>query len=143
VGRRSLTKSAPLSADVLLLVESDIGAGRMRVQVPPPRHMTKGDAALDRVTLWRKKARTNVLEGFSSMTTTTCPICGSDAEELPRTGDFEGFDCPTHDKFEVANTAMSIRSGKASAEHWERSLERAKLRAGSGKRPRILDNDFL
>ena len=77
------------------------------------------------------------------MTTTTCPICGSDAEELPPTGDFVGFDCPTHDKFEVANTAMSIRAGKASAEHWERSLERAKLRAGSGKRPRILDKDFL
>jgi hypothetical protein len=83
------------------------------------------------------------IEGFSSMTTTTCPICGSEAEEVPRTGDFDGFDCPTHDKFEVANTAMSIRPGKASADHWERSLERAKLRAGRGKPPRILDNDFL
>jgi hypothetical protein len=83
------------------------------------------------------------IEGFSSMTTTTCPICGSEAEEMPRTGDFDGFDCPTHDKFEVANTAMSIRPGKASADHWERSLERAKLRAGRGKPPRILDNDFL
>jgi hypothetical protein len=78
------------------------------------------------------------------MTKTTCPICGaSDAEELPRTGDFEGFDCPTHDEFEVANTAMSIRRGTASATLWERALERAKLRAGSGKRPRILDNDFF
>jgi uncharacterized Zn finger protein (UPF0148 family) len=77
------------------------------------------------------------------MTTTTCPICGTNAEELPRTGDFEGFDCPTHDKFEVAHTALSIRRGTASAAHSERSLERAKLRADSGKRPRILDNDFL
>jgi hypothetical protein len=73
---------------------------------------------------------------------TTCPICGAKAEELPSTGDFQHIHCPNHD-FEVSATAMSIRGGKASPSEWERALERAKLRAESGKRPRILDKDFL
>ena len=77
------------------------------------------------------------------MTMTTCPICGAEAEELPPTGDFHGIHCPTHDEFEVSDTAMKIRRGKASPDHWERALERAKLRAESGKRPRIVNNDFL
>jgi hypothetical protein len=38
---------------------------------------------------------------------------------------------------------METRGGKASQSLWERALERAKLRAESGKRPRILDRDFL
>jgi hypothetical protein len=42
----------------------------------------------------------------------TCPICGAEAEELPPTGDFHGTRCPTHDEFEVSDTAMSIRRGK-------------------------------
>ena len=78
-----------------------------------------------------------------SMTTTTCPICGASAQELPRTGDSNVIHCPTHDEFEVSDTAMMLRQGVASREHWERSLERAKLRAESGKRPRIVNNDFL
>jgi hypothetical protein len=77
------------------------------------------------------------------MTTTRCPICGAEAEELPTTGDFHGIHCPTHDEFEVSDSAMSIRRGNASPSLWERSLERAKLRAESGKRPRIMDSDFL
>jgi hypothetical protein len=77
------------------------------------------------------------------LTMTTCPICGAEAEELPPTGDFHGIHCPTHDKFEVSGTVMSTRQGKASPSLWERALERAKLRAASGKRPRIMDQDFL
>jgi hypothetical protein len=80
------------------------------------------------------------------MTTATCPICGAEAgkiEPRTRTGEFDVFDCPTHDEFEVSDTAMSIRLGKASQSEWERALERAKLRAESGKRPRILEQDFL
>jgi hypothetical protein len=73
---------------------------------------------------------------------TTCPICGAEAEELPPTGDFHGIRCPTHE-FEFSGTVISTRQGKASPSHWERALERAKLRAESGKRPRILDRDFL
>ena len=59
------------------------------------------------------------------MTTTKCPICGAEAEELPSTGDFHGIYCPTHDEFEVSDTAMSIRRGNASPSLWERALERA------------------
>ena len=36
------------------------------------------------------------------MTTTTCPICEVDAEASPITGDFQGFDCLAHRKFEVS-----------------------------------------
>jgi hypothetical protein len=78
------------------------------------------------------------------MTTMTCPICGAEAgQSKPRTGEFDVFNCPTHDEFEVSDTAMSIRAGKASPSHWETALERAKLRAESGEangvgaRPRL------
>jgi hypothetical protein len=71
----------------------------------------------------------------------TCPICGADVENLPSIGDFQHIDCPNHD-FEVSGTAMSIRRGKATPSHWEAALERAKFRAESGKRPRIIDDDF-
>jgi hypothetical protein len=84
--------------------------------------------------------------GPSSMTRTTCPICGEEAQELPSTGDFDRIICPKHNEFEVSGTAMSIRGGgRASPGLWERAFERAKLRAESSKRPRprILDADFL
>ena len=80
------------------------------------------------------------------MTTATCPICGAEAgerEPRTRTGEFDVFDCPTHSQFEVSDTAMSVRAGKASLTEWERALARAKIRAESGKQPRILDDDFL
>jgi hypothetical protein len=78
------------------------------------------------------------------MATTRCPICGSGAQrELPRTGEFDVIHCPKHGEFEVSDTAMSVCDGKASKSLWERALERAQLRAESGMRPRILDNDFL
>ena len=77
------------------------------------------------------------------MTTTACPICGSDAEVLPRAGDFVNFDCPKHDRFNVSDTAWQTRRAKASTEQWERALERAKIRAvESGKSPMIMDDDF-
>jgi hypothetical protein len=77
------------------------------------------------------------------MNAMTCPICGAEAEELPQTGDFHGIRCPSHGEFEVSDSAISIRRGQASSSHWERSLERATLRAERGKRPRIMDSDFI
>jgi hypothetical protein len=62
---------------------------------------------------------------------------------MPRPGDFHPIDCPTHGKFAVSDTAMKIRRGMATPSHWERSLERAKLRAATGKRLLIEDRDFL
>ena len=73
---------------------------------------------------------------------TTCPICGAEADESPPTGDFHVIYCPTH-KFEVEGSAISFEGAKASREGWERALERAKLRAQSGKLPRITRGDFL
>jgi hypothetical protein len=37
-----------------------------------------------------------------------CPICGSAAETLDKTGDADGFDCPQHGKFKVSSTTLSI-----------------------------------
>jgi predicted RNA-binding Zn-ribbon protein involved in translation (DUF1610 family) len=36
-----------------------------------------------------------------------CPICKSPAQELQRTGDATGFDCPNHGKFKVADTIVA------------------------------------
>ena len=78
------------------------------------------------------------------MATTRCSICGSGAQrELPRTGEFDVIHCPKHGEFEVSDTVMAAWDGKASQSLWERALERAKLRAESGKRPRMMDADFL
>jgi hypothetical protein len=64
---------------------------------------------------------------------TTCPICDTDAEALPVTGDFEGFNCPAHGKFEVSGTVMSLRKGTADVPMWEKALQRAKARAANGR----------
>jgi hypothetical protein len=75
--------------------------------------------------------------------TTRCPICECDGEELPRTSDFESFDCPQHHRFNVSETALQTRRGKASVEQWKLALERAKFRAAeSRKPPMIRDHDF-
>jgi hypothetical protein len=88
-------------------------------------------------TSWRSTGRRLLMKGI------TCPICGASAKEwFPTGGDFHDISCPTHDEFEVSGTAMTTRRGRASQDDWERALERAKLRAESGKRPRILDDDF-
>ena len=39
----------------------------------------------------------------------TCPICGNEIGELPRTGDAEGFDCKQHGKFKVSRTSRLSR----------------------------------
>jgi len=100
---------------------------------------------------WRQPANDNQIQfrffeedatQGGSLTMTTCPICGAEAEESPPTGDFHVIHCPTH-KFEVEGSAISFEGAKASREGWERALERAKLRAQSGKLPRITRGDFL
>jgi hypothetical protein len=83
----------------------------------------------------------NARQNLEPMTTTTCPICEADAEAFPLTGDFQGFNCSYHGKFEVSGTVMITRRQKGILE-WERAFERAQDRASSGW-PRIEDNDFL
>ena len=36
-----------------------------------------------------------------------CPICGSKAKLLDKTGDGTGFDCPTHSQFKVADPVFN------------------------------------
>jgi hypothetical protein len=71
----------------------------------------------------------------------TCPICGSDAGALPRTGDAEGFDCPNHGKFKVAGTPL-VTKDDASREQWEVALARAKSRTKADEWPLIKSGDF-
>jgi len=81
-----------------------------------------------------------------------CPICGADAKKFLSTGDFHGFDCPTHGQFEVSETTMSIRAWNASQSLLERSLvgclilqglcggpRRGRGLKGTGSKPAFLD----
>ena len=64
-----------------------------------------------------------------------CPICKSPAQELPRTGDATGFDCPTHGKFKVADT---IAAEECTRQRWEAALRKAKLRAKPREVPLVM-----
>lgn len=67
-----------------------------------------------------------------------CPICGSAAEPLPRTGDSEGLDCPKHGKFKVAGTVFAIDTNG----RWESAFAKAKARANVDELPLIMTYDF-
>ncbi len=71
----------------------------------------------------------------------TCPICGSEAEALPKTGDAEGFDCPQHGQFKVSGTVLRSEP-IADRQTWETALERAKQTTEPGGWPRITTHDF-
>lgn len=67
-----------------------------------------------------------------------CPICGSKADPLPKTGDSEGFDCSRHGKFKVADSVFAIEvSGR-----WESAFAKAKARAKADELPLIMTYDF-
>jgi hypothetical protein len=69
-----------------------------------------------------------------------CPICKSPAQELDRTGDATGFDCPTHGKFKVANT---IVAEECTRQRWEAALRKAKLRAKPWDVPTVMSEDLF
>lgn len=73
----------------------------------------------------------------------TCPICGSKAGELPKTGDAEGYDCPRHGRFKVSESVLRSepRPGIGQS-HWENALKTAKDRVASGETPLITTYDF-
>jgi hypothetical protein len=71
---------------------------------------------------------------------THCPICGSEAAELDRTGDAEGYDCARHGKFKVSRTVLRTERNSDQT-RWEGALQKAKVRAGSA-RPMIITTDF-
>jgi len=68
----------------------------------------------------------------------SCPICGSEAEPLPRTGDSVGFDCVRHGKFKVAGTVVAIDPNG----QWENAYAKAKARAEVDELPLIMTYDF-
>jgi hypothetical protein len=72
---------------------------------------------------------------------TRCPICGTEAVELDRTGHAEGYDCARHGKFKVAHTVLSTKQGMVRAQ-WERALEKARSRTTADQWPTIITSDF-
>jgi hypothetical protein len=74
-----------------------------------------------------------------------CPICQSEAKELDKTGDVDGFDCPKHGKFKVASTVFVLASAGPQSlgrEQWEASFKKAKGKARPGTWPLITTYDF-
>jgi len=69
-----------------------------------------------------------------------CPICKSPAQELDRTGDATGFDCPMHGKFKVANTIVAEECNRR---RWEAALRKAKLRANPWEVPLVMSGDLF
>jgi len=68
------------------------------------------------------------------------PLPSSPAQELPRTGDATGFDCPTHGKFKVADT---IAAEECTRQRWEAALRKAKLRAKPWEVPLVMSEDLF
>ena len=72
-----------------------------------------------------------------------CPICKKEATALPRTGDADGYDCPTNGQFKVAGTVMALPEyQEASTADWERALQKARSRMKRGELPTIQANDL-
>jgi hypothetical protein len=74
-----------------------------------------------------------------------CPICQSEARELDKVGDADGFDCPKHGKFKVASTVFVLANAdreRAGREQWEAAFEKATENARPGTWPLITTYDF-
>jgi hypothetical protein len=72
-----------------------------------------------------------------------CPICNSVAQELDRSGDANGFYCPTHSAFKVADTVFAEHWTKDyTGPQWEAALRKAKRRTKQGEWPLINSRDF-
>ena len=78
--------------------------------------------------------------------TVVCPVCKSSAQELPRTGDATGIQCPTHGVFKVAETVFAEAKAKHySRDQWEAALDKAEQRAEPDEPdawPLIIIDDF-
>ena len=77
--------------------------------------------------------------------TVVCPVCKSSAQELPRTGDATGIQCPTHGVFKVAETVFAEAKAKHySRDQWEAALDKAEQRAepDENELPLIIVDDF-
>jgi hypothetical protein len=67
-----------------------------------------------------------------------CAICGSHAEELPRTFDGDGFRCVTCGDYIIAGTVLRLEQWKNLGPSQRlQALTKAKLEAQPGKLPKI------
>jgi uncharacterized Zn finger protein (UPF0148 family) len=89
---------------------------------------------------FRKRIEIKCAEPLGVVMAAVCPICKSPAQELPRTGDTTGFDCPTHGKFKVADT---IAAEECTRQRWEAALRKAKLRAKPWEVPTVMSEDLF
>ena len=65
------------------------------------------------------------------------------AQELDRSGDANGFYCPTHSAFKVADTVFAEHWAKDyTRPQWEAALRKAKRRTKQGEWPLINSKDF-
>ena len=72
-----------------------------------------------------------------------CPICNSVAQELDRSSDANGFYCPTHCAFKVADTVFAEHWAKDyTRPQWEAALRKAKAENEAGEWPLINSKDF-
>jgi hypothetical protein len=71
---------------------------------------------------------------------TTCPICGTEAAALDKTGHADGFDCHEHGKFKVSSSVFATKN--PNREQWEAALKRAKTRQPDAWAPVIQIDDF-
>ena len=77
--------------------------------------------------------------------TVVCPVCKSSAQELSRTGDSTGIQCPTHGAFKVAETVFAEAKAKHySRDQWEAALDKAEQRAepDENELPLIIVDEF-
>jgi hypothetical protein len=69
-----------------------------------------------------------------------CPICGQGHEIDVGTFDGHAIRCPTHDEFELTDSALREKSREPA--DWTEALSLVKRRMVPGKRPRIFTYDF-
>ena len=77
--------------------------------------------------------------------TVVCPVCKSSAQELPRTGDATGIQCPTHGVFKVAETVFAeAKANHYTRDQWEAAPDKAEQRAepDEDEWPLIIVDDF-
>jgi hypothetical protein len=72
-----------------------------------------------------------------------CPICKTNAQPLDKIGDFDGFECATHERFRAADSVLQTPALRdAPREKWEAALKKAKARQPGEWAPKILTYDF-
>jgi hypothetical protein len=67
-----------------------------------------------------------------------CPICGNNADPLPKTFDGDGFQCKTCGDYGISDTLLKTRWESLGQNERRQALESAKRQAEPGKLPMIM-----